>query len=124
MFETLTFQFRFRGKQARLLELYACFIDNDHKALHPTQIARRTGMSFNEVVRRLDSTPELFVKLPRRPDGITRYRLTTAAAARGEEATASLIRAQARRETFILYAIGSMIVLTGIIAIVLIGPAL
>ncbi|MEM6707842.1 MAG: hypothetical protein AAF648_03570 [Pseudomonadota bacterium] len=124
MFELLTAQFRFRGKQARLLDLYQCFLANDQKALHPTQLARMTGISLAEVSKRLDTTPELFVRLPRRPDGITRYRLTTAATARGLEGTEALLATNARRETLVLYAGGTMLVLIGIIAIVLIGPTL
>lgn len=124
MFELLAFQFRFRGKQARLLDLYACFIEQEHKALHPTQLARLTGISFSEVNRRLEATPELFVKLPRRPDGITRYRLTSSATAQSAEAIEKLIQRGARRESLVLYAVGCMLLLTGVIALVLVGPAL
>ena len=79
--------FRFRGKLRRLTDIYFCFLDNEGKALHPTQIARQTGIGFSEVNARLESTPELFVRLPKRPDGITRYRLTSATAAKEPEAT-------------------------------------
>ncbi len=124
MFGLIPYSFRFRGKQARLQDICACFADNDHKALHPTQIAKRTGMSMAEVDRRLALTPELFVKLPRRPDGLTRYRLTSAMAARDEDQLQAFISAQARRESMLLYAVGVMLLLLFLIVIVIIGPAL
>ena len=101
MFGIIPFQFRFRGKVGRLLDIYYCFIEAEQKALHPTQIARITGISFAEVARRLDATPELFVKLPRR-DGITRYAITTTASTRTPEETEALLRKYAKRESYLL----------------------
>ncbi len=124
MFGLIPFTFRFRGKQARLQDICACFADNDHKALHPMQIAKRTGMSMAEVNRRLQLTPELFVKLPKRPDGLTRYRLTSAMATLDEEQLLAFIASQARRESMLLYAVGFMLLLLFLIVIVIIGPAL
>jgi hypothetical protein len=120
----IPFGFRFRGKTARLGDMYQCFIDNEGKALHPTQISRQTGIGFTEVTRYLEQTPELFVKLPRRPDGITRYRLTTATTAKSPEAVAALLRRNARRESLILWAGMVMLLCLFLIAVVLIGPAL
>lgn len=108
MFGLFFFKFRFRGKVNRLLDLYDCFQANDHKALHPTQLARLTGHSFAEVNARLNATPELFVKLPRRPDGITRYRVTSSMSARPPEDVEAFIKKAARRESWLLYAGGFM----------------
>ena len=47
------FEFRFRGKSRLLLDIYYCFIEQGSPALHPTQIAKHTGISFAEVARRL-----------------------------------------------------------------------
>lgn len=124
MLGLIPFTFRFRGKQGRLLDLCACFIDNDHGALHPTQLARKTGMTMIEVSRRLEQTPELFVKLPRRPDGITRYRLTSAMAARGENEIEAFIHAGARKESWLLYAGGIMLLLSFLLVVAIIGPVL
>lgn len=124
MFQLFPFSFRFRGKQARLLDICACFKENDHRALHPTQIAKRTGMSMAEVSRRLEATPELFVKLPRRPDGITRYRLTSAMATQTEEQLEAFVAGGARRESLLLYAVGFMLLLMFLVVVVMIGPAL
>ena len=94
IFGIIPIRFRFRGKLRRLAQIYQCFLDHPAVGLHPTQIARYTGIGFQEVSARLDATPELFVKLPRRPDGITRYRLTSTTAARSrEEVERLLIRA-------------------------------
>jgi len=115
--------FRFRGKQKRLMDIYFCFVDQPGKGLHPTQIARRTGLSLAEVQNRLEGTPELFVKLPRRPDGITRYRLTSATSARSDEEVAGEVSRGARRESLLLYAVGAMVLCLLLIVVVLVGPA-
>jgi len=116
--------FRFRGKLKRLHDIYQCFRDHPDKGLHPTQIARHTGVSFAEVDARLRATPELFVKLPGRGDGITRYRLTSATAARSPEEIEKFLNHQARKEGLVLYAFGAMLLCLALIIVVLIGPAL
>lgn len=115
--------FRFRGKLRRLTEIYDCFLEHPGKGLHPTQIARYTGMSFAEVNARLEATPELFVKLPGRGDGITRYRLTTATSAKTPEEVERFLASQARKESLMLYAVGAMLVCLALIVVVLVGPA-
>lgn len=120
----LPLSFRFRGKLKRLHDIYQCFLDHPGKGLHPTQISRHTGISFAEVNARLQATPELFVKLPGRGDGITRYRLTSATTAQSPEQIEKFLIAQARKETLILYAFGAMLVCLALIVVVLIGPAL
>ena len=121
MFGIIPFQFRFRGKVRRILDIYYCFIDEGGVALHPTQIARRTGISFAEVARRLDATPELFVKLPKR-DGITRYRISTTASTRTPEETEALLMKYAKRETWLLYAFGTMVFAMLVIVVLTIAP--
>ena len=120
MFGIIPFQFRFRGKINRILDIYYSLVEADG-ALHPTQIARRTGLSFAEVSRRLDATPELFVKLPKR-DGITRYRITTTAATRTPEETEELLRKYAARESYLLYAFYAMVLALLLIVVLTIAP--
>lgn len=122
IFGFIPLSFRFRGRVRRLQELYRCFLDHPEQALHPTQIARYTGMSFSEVNRRLEATPELFVKLPRRPDGITRYRLASSMAARTPAEIDRFLQTQARRESLLLYALGLMMVCLMIIVLILVAP--
>ena len=122
MFSLLPFNFRFRGKVRRLFELYRCFLANPGKGLHPAQLARRTGIALVVVLRLLDATPELFVRLPKR-DGLTRYRLTTAMSARQPEQVEQFLTGQARRESLILYALGVMVLCALLIVVILIGPA-
>ncbi len=116
--------FRFRGKLRRLATIYKCFVDHPGKGLHPTQIARHTGMGLAEANTRLQATPELFVKLPKRPDGITRYRLTSAITAQSAEEVEKFLIRSARKESLIFYAFGSMVLLILLIVVILIAPVL
>ena len=116
--------FRFRGKLRRLAEIYHCFLEHPGIGLHPTQISRFTGMGFAEVNSRLNATPELFVKLPRRPDGITRYRLTTTMTIKSPDEVERFLVIAARKESFILYAMGLMLLCIMLIVVILIGPSL
>ncbi len=123
MFGFIPIKFRFRGKLRRLALIYKCFLDNPGIGLHPAQIARKTGMSLAEVNERLSTTPELFVKLPKR-DGLTRYRLTSAKASLTPEEVEKFLIAQARRETLLLYAVGTMVALILTIVVILVAPVL
>lgn len=123
IFGIIPISFRFRGKLRRLARIYQCFIDHPGTGLHPTQIARHTGIGFGEVSVRLDATPELFVKLPRRPDGITRYRLTSAVTAMSREDVEKMLISAARKESMILYAFASMVLLILLIVVILVAPA-
>ncbi len=120
MFGIIPFNFRFRGKVGKLLDIYYCLVEAG-TGLHPTQIARRTNISFAEVARRLDATPELFVKLPRR-DGVTRYRITTSATARSHEETEALLQKYAKREGYLLYAFSAMVLVLLLIVVLTIAP--
>ena len=123
MFGLFPFTFRFRGKVRALFDLYRCFLAHPGKGLHPTQISRQTGIGFMRVLAMLDRTPELFVRLPKR-DGLTRYRLTSAMAAREPEDVERFLTGQARRESLILYAVGVMVLCALLIVVILIGPVL
>ena len=124
MFGILPFSFRFRGKVRRLFEMYLCFLENDGKALHPTQLSRQTGIRFADVAGLLDHTPELFVKLPKRRDGITRYRLTSVSSTLSPEDVQLMLNRNARRESLILYSIALMILCIFVIAVIIISPTL
>ena len=120
----VSWTFRFRGRTNRLLALVDCFLQEPDKGLSPTHLARRAGMAIYDAVRLLDQTPELFVQLPGRGDGITRYRLASSVAARGEEGIVALIERHARRESWIYYALLTMALLLGAIVVMAIAPAL
>ena len=123
MFSLLPISFRFRGRVRRLFDLYHCFLQHPGKGLHPTQLARYTGIAFADTVRLLERTPELFVRLPKR-DGITRYRLTSAMTARAPEQVEQFLLRNARRESLVFYAFGAMLLCVLLIVVILIGPAL
>ena len=95
--------FRFRGRTGLILAIVDSFLKEPNKGLAPTHIAREAGLPIYDVVRALRRTPELFVKLPGRGDGITRYRLASSVAARGGEQIEALIEKNARRETWLFY---------------------
>ena len=122
MFGIIPISFRFRGKLRRLAQIYRCFVDHPGKAMHPTEIARHTGIGFAEVNARLEATPELFVKLPRRPDGITRYRLTSSTAARTPEEVEKFLISASRRESLVLYAFATMIICLLLIVLTIVAP--
>lgn len=115
-------EFRFRGKSRLLLDIYYCFIEQGGPALHPTQIAKHTGISFAEVARRLDATPELFVRLPSRAGDVTRYRINTSTAARSAEEVEALIQQNVQRESMLFYSLVSMVFLTLVIVVLTIAP--
>ena len=128
MFGILPFQFRFRGRVRLILDIYYCFIEGAAEqaggvALHPTQIARATGISFTEVAKRLDATPELFVRLPKR-DGVTRYRITSSASARSDAEIEALLHKAERRESMLFYAIAFMVLAMLTIVVLTIVPNL
>lgn len=122
MLGIIPISFRFRGKLRRLAQIYQCFVDHPGKAMHPVEISRHTGIGFAEVSARLDATPELFVKLPRRPDGITRYRLTSSTTARSAEEVEKFLIGAARRESLVLYAFGTMIICLLLIVLAIVAP--
>lgn len=115
--------FRFRGKLSRLQAIYHCFLDNPGTGLHPNQISRHTGLSMAEVNSRLQATPELFVRLPRRGNDITRYRLTSAMTARSPEEVERFLAGAARKESLLLYATATMVLLTLIIVVIVMSVA-
>ncbi len=124
MFGIVPFQFRFRGKARMILDIYYCFLDHEGQAMHPTQIAKHTGISFAEVARRLDATPELFVRLPSRKADVTRYRITTSAATRSVDETEALIHKYAGRESLLLNLFIGMLATMLLILILIIAPNL
>ncbi len=124
MLGILPYKFRFRGKLRRIALIYKCFRDDPGVGLHPAQVSRRTGMSLAEANMRLESTPELFVRLPRRADGLTRYRLTSATATQTPEEVEKFLIAAARKETLLLYAVGTMVFFVLLIIVILVAPGL
>ena len=108
---------RYWGKTSRILAIHRAFRDEPGVGLHPQQIARRTGISMIEVKERLDATPELFVRLPKR-DGLTRYRLTSTTSAQDPDEVEVRVRRHATREAYIVTAVSAM-VLCGFVIIAL-----
>ena len=90
---------RFRNKTARLLAVVRQFRESESIALHPDQVSRRLGISLQEAHRMLDTTPELFVRLPRGPDRVTKYALTPSFSSLQPDEGKAFIARQARKES-------------------------
>lgn len=107
--------FRFRGNTGRILAIYRSFCDHDERSLHPIQIRDATGIDLVTVKRTLDQTNDLFMKLPGRGDGITRYALPSSIYAMDPEEVEAFVQSHARRENWVFWTIwASIIVLFGI----------
>ena len=105
------------------MNLYECFINNSGQALHPAQLARASGMSMIDVVRRLEATHEIFIKLPKK-DGITRYRLTASISALSLEQVEALIINKEKKESLFFYALITGTLLAFLISIMAIAPSI
>ena len=104
--------------------IYRLFKETPDTGLHPAQIARSARMSILDVDERLRRTPELFVKIPKRKDGITRYRLTSAVAGLSEDEVKVMLNGLARRESLMFYTVTAVVLLLFVIMLILISPAL
>ena len=103
--------FRFRRHAGKIMKIYVCLLANDARGLHPMQIARETGISFREVARRLDATPEFFVRLVVARGQPRRYALHTRGRAMGEREARRLVQRGELKESLIYYSIVVMILL-------------
>ena len=117
-------KFRFRGKTGRLLSIVDCFRKEPDKGLAVVQVARASGLPIHDAAKLLESTPELFIKLPGRGDGITRYRLGSSVAARSDKAIENLVQRHARRESWLFYALLLMALLMLVVVAMIIMPSL
>ena len=116
--------FRFRGRTGHILAIVDSFIREPSKGLAPASIAREVGLPIYDVVKTLNRLPELFVKLPGRGDGITRYRLASSVAARGEEQIEALVHRHARRETWLFYGLALLGALLFTVVLMIFIPTL
>ena len=119
----MIFSFRYRGKTKQIISLYECFVDNAGQAMHPAQLARVTGTSMIDVMRRLDATHEVFIKLPKK-NGITRYRLTTSISALKKKQVEKILVNKEKKETFLFYSFITGTLLVFIISIMAIAPSI
>ena len=120
----VSWTFRFRGKSGRLLALVDCFLNEPSKGLSPAHVGREAGIALYDAAQMLDQTPELFVKLPRRGDGITRYRLASSVAARGKDGIAQLVRRHVRRENLVFYLLAASAALLALVILLALVPHL
>jgi len=117
-------KFRFRGKTGRLLSIVDCFRKEPNKGLAVVQVARGSGLPIHDAAKMLEGTPELFIKLPGRGDGITRFRLASSVSARSDKEIDDLVQRNARRESGIFYALMLMGLLILVVIAMIIVPSL
>ena len=110
--------FRYLGQQQKIMRIYKCFTKAPRQALHPIQVSRKTGLSLSSVNERLEHTPELFVKIPKRSDGLTRYRLTSPVQAQSEAQVEAHVQRTVRTEQLTLYTVFLMVISMIAVAIV------
>ena len=97
--------FRFRKRTQRILLVYSCFTEMKKRTLHPMEISRWTGVHMLDVSNTLDTVPELFMRVPRRQDGLTQYALITSVAALNEDEVRGMVSQHARRESWLYHAV-------------------
>lgn len=102
--------FRYLGQQQKIMRIYKCFAQTPRQALHPIEVSRKTGLSLTGVNERLEHTPELFVKIPKRSDGLTRYRLTSPVQAQSEAQVEAHVHRTVRTEQLTLYTVLLMVI--------------
>ena len=121
MFQT----FRFRRRKVSIIAIYRCMKHSDKRVLHPSEIARLTGMHMLTVIRVLSAVPELFFKVPQaRSAGVTGYALTTATFAKEEEDVVKFINRKASLENWVYWGILATIFVAFIYAILTMIPVL
>ena len=69
------------------------------------EISKLSGVHMLDVSNTLNNFPELFMRVPRRSDGLTRYALITSVAAMDEDTVRKMVANCARRETWLYHAI-------------------
>jgi hypothetical protein len=90
---------RFYGRGATLRAMCQVFREHPGVGLSASEIAEHGKLGFRDVHQRLLDTPELFVRLPKRPDANVRYRLASALASESPEAVDRFIAEATRAET-------------------------
>lgn len=96
--------------------------DAEQRALHPTEVGRVAGMHFMTAERLLRSCDELFMKLPRSADGVTRYHLRPTVRALDDDGRRALLARLVLGETILLYTslfAGLSVLVLGVIAVVI-----
>lgn len=114
---------RFLGRERQIEALFAAFDEARGQALHPIHLSRETGLDMHQVQQRLDNCPELFVRLPRNPEGLVRYRISSSAAAMDSAQVQQLIRKRARSEQLQVAATIAIIVSAGLVILLTVLPS-
>lgn len=106
----LTFS-RYRKRKARILEIYEIFVDSPKRLLHPIEISRQCGLHMLDVIEILESAPEIFLRLPSSRQSVTKYGLRPSVAIQSQDEIEQFINRRAKNETYLLYAVISIVVL-------------
>lgn len=74
------------------------------------EISRETGIPVTSVKDCLENAPELFVRIPTRKDGLTRYRLTSLLFGQSEAQVEARVQQVVRSEQLTVYAVFLMLI--------------
>lgn len=97
--------FRYLGQHQRIINLYECFAQAPRQAQHPAELSRESGLPLATVNELLAQHTELFVQVPRRKDGLTRYRLASVLAGQSQAQVEAMIMRSVRSERLTLYTV-------------------
>ncbi len=114
---------RYLGRERQIEALYTALREAEGKARHPAELSREVGLDMLAIRERLDACPELFVRLPRNPEGLVRYRITSSAATLDPEQVTALIKRRARSEQLQLAAGIAIIASFGLIILLTVIPS-
>ena len=113
---------RFYRHEKTLNALWKAFNERPRQALTTGDLAEITGLPIEDVHARLTQTPEMFLKLPPKPNTNTRYRLAMRVEHQAADAVAAYVRSVARSELRIRVAFASAFV--GMIAMLFVASML
>lgn len=110
----LTFS-RYRKRKALILEIYEIFVDSPKRLLHPIEISRECGLHMLDVIEILESAPEIFLRLPSTRQSVTKYGLRPSIAVQSQAEIEQFIIKRAKKETYLFYAVVSIVVLVFVV---------
>ncbi len=110
----LTFS-RYRKHKALILEIYEIFVDSPKRLLHPIEISRECGLHMLDVIEILESAPEIFLRLPSTRQSVTKYGLRPSIAVQSQAEIEQFIARRAKRETYLFFAVVSIVVLVFVV---------
>lgn len=109
--------FRFYRRHRKILAIYETFLMSSKRRLHPLEIGRESRMHTLEVLKVLQTTPEIFLKVPgSHSAGTSLYALRPSIVAQSSEQVIEYVDRLARRDRLLYFAF--VIVLLAVFVVV------